>query len=180
MPPIPVPSPPKTSPYWDRHFQILVRVSGCGSLVTCLQLWTGEEKVKQRKTDSSHPRYSESAPPIPRPHGWHSHTPAVSHVHIARCTKSEAAGKSGLSRGFTRRPTGAFWHKRQSRRYLSRITAGAGGLIAQFWRSGILSVAGSHSGLGGSRKTKLTLHTIVLHLRHLETMSRAQLPALPL
>lgn len=23
LPPIPVPSPPKTSPYWDRHFQIL-------------------------------------------------------------------------------------------------------------------------------------------------------------
>lgn len=175
-----MPSPPKTSPYWDRHFQILGPRQW---------LWVpcdvrpaedrGRESQKRDKTESSHPRYSESAPLIPRPHGWQSHTPAVSHVHIARCTRSEATGISGLSRGFTRRPTGAFWQERQSRRSLSRITAGAGGLIAQFWRSEIY-VSCKLVEAGGSRETELTLHTTVLHLRHWETMSRAQLPALPL
>lgn len=116
---------------------------------------------------------------MPRPHGWQSHTPAVSHEHIARCTISETTGISGLSRGFTRRPTGALWQERQSRRCLSCITAGAGGLIAQFWRPGN-HVSRTLAKLGGSWEEELTLHTTVLHLRHLETMSRAQLPALPL
>lgn len=33
---------------------------------------------------------------------------------------------------------------------------------------------------GRKRQVKLTLHTTVLHLRHSATMSRAQLPDLPL
>lgn len=61
---------------------------------------------------------------------------------------------SGLSCGFTRRPTGAFWQERHRRRCLSRMTAGAGGLIAQFWRSEILSVASKPAELGGSRETE--------------------------
>lgn len=146
LPPIPVPSPPRTSPYWDRHFQILDPRQclwvPCDVLSAVGQ---GKRKSKGRRAESSHPRYSESAPLIPRPQGWQSHTPAVSHVHIARCTRSEAAGISGLSRGFTRRPMGAFWQERQSRRCLSRMTAGAGGLIAQFWSLDMLSVASSRT-----------------------------------
>lgn len=138
--PIPVPRPPRTSPYWDRHFQILDPRQCFGSVGPSVAyglrfpqgLHKEERRRKKKEKWRTDPRYSESAALIPRPHGWQSQTPAVSHVHIARCIISEARGISALWGGLTRRPMGCFWHGIQSRRCLSRMTAGAGGFIAQF------------------------------------------------
>lgn len=104
----------------------------------------------------TNPRYSESAALMPRPHGWQSQTPTVSHVHTARRMKSEVREMPGRWGGLTRRPMGCLWQALQSRRCLSRMTAGAGGFIAQFCPSAMVSVLGLQAGRDSRREGERT------------------------
>lgn len=70
---------------------------------------------------------------MPRPHGWQSQTPAFfAQVQTACCIVWEVSKILESWAGVTTCPIGAFWQGMQSRRCLSRRTAGAGGFIAQF------------------------------------------------
>ncbi len=121
---------------------------------------------------------------MPRPQGWHSQTPSLSHEHMARCRYSESGRTSDGIGGLTSMPIGALVQPTQSRRCRSRRTTGAGGLMAQFCAPGSPSAfpVRSTGRQAGARYSVLqhTLQTAVPQRRHSETLSRAHWPALPL
>lgn len=128
--PIPVPRPPRTSPYWVRHLHIL-----WAPHKGLVSRWTLKDLPPGGEGGRTYPRYSESEPLMPRPQGWQSQTPeSAVHVHTALSIVSEKSWASELCTGRTRRPMYDFWQAIQRRRCLSRRTAGEGGFIAQFCR----------------------------------------------